>query len=261
MTTNPYPQYIYDIKKSHGYIYDSSDSLYHHVDRYTVRKYLYGNEDTIVVQKDIRSILDIANDKLPIGNDKILTPSSLTFRERTPDDYFTYSLEYPIYNERVRLFIRKLVPNFEQYNALHMYLGLSLISYTPRSYIIVRGSDIATKQLFHLLSRLTPLIKIARSSVYCEAYLSKIALDEIYRARIVLCDVENRTLRIANPPYGKTYKRPIQYQGIVSQKEPVKSCTDIIVDISIVDHVETFSSGEILAWILTSIPYIGSRDK
>ena len=104
--------------------------------------------------------------------------------------------------------------------------------------------------------KLDPLIKQGRSSLYCESIVSKTTLNEIHQSRIVLCDIGHRTLRIAHPPYNKTYSYPIQYHGIVYQDNhinvPSKKILDRTVNIESIENDITFSPADVLGWILLS---------
>lgn len=250
-----YPFNIYDHKKHHGFIYSPIDKLYHQTDKYTVKKFV--PRDTQIINEkeiDLRPLMDVVNDKIPIGENQILVPSTKEYRERNSQDYFTYSLEYPVYNNRVEIYLTKLISSDTERSFLKNYLLSSLISYSPSLYIIIHGERKSAELLFRLLSLLDPIIKYGRFSLYCEEIVNKIVLDEIHQAKIVLCDIMNRTLRIAHLSDNKNYNRPIQYHGIVYQKDLSCFAKDNIGQIvklnSQVDE-KGFSPGELLGWILS----------
>lgn len=251
---NKYIFHIYDNHKSHGYIYSSDDRLYHPTDRQSIRKYIPRNVSyQEFPNSDLRPIMDIAHDILPI-DDKILIPSSGVTYERSTRHHFTYKLESPVYNDKVSQYIKQLIPNIEEYNKLHKFLYSSLVSYTPDNYIIINGSDDAVSKLFSILLLLNPIVKRSRRAVYREYEINKTTLDEIQQARIVLCDVGKNTIRVALPPLKNTYTRPIQYHGVIYQ-DP-NPCTINPRDESNVIHIQDVSEnilitpGEVLGWIL-----------
>lgn len=241
------PFYIYNQRKYLGYVYDPRDHLFHHCDRHLLHKF---STTPIIINKDISKILDISNDKLPLENGKIIIPSSKTIRDRDHDDYFTYYLRSPSENLNVKEYIKELLPHPLHYRMLHSFIMSSLIKYTPHKYLIVDGSDIGVKQLFNLLSKLDPIIKYCRPSLYHEAYVNKIAFDDIYQSRIVLCDINDKTLRFASLPPEKQYNKPIQYHGIIHKTNTTGINRDNIINVMSVKEEINFTSADVLGWIL-----------
>jgi len=187
----------------------------------------------------------IADNKHPQDNLK------LVIRKRTPDDYFTYELQVPNLTKRIINYMKILVPNKSQREILHKFLQLSLITYTPKSCLVIRGTNESKRSLFRLLLTLDPIIKKGRSALYREAHVNKTTLDEVHQARIVLCDIGDSTLRIADPPFEKEYLRPVQYHGIVAQNKQLDDLPKhkIIHMVEVYTHT-IFTSGEVLGWIL-----------
>lgn len=273
-----YPFYIYDSKKYHGFIYTPVDRLYHPCHKHNIRKYLpKGYEIPQIIIEDLRSMMDIASDKIPINPDLILIPSTMKYRKRTSTDFFTYSLQPPTYNLQFNIYMTHLIPRDYDRSLLHRFLMLALTSnisslknnqpstnsqshvscHIPaKCYIIVHGDNISVNALFSILLKLDPIIKQGRISLYCESNVNKTTLDEIHQSRIVLCDIGHRTLRIANPPYDKMYQRPIQYHGIVYQDKhiniPSKEVMERTVTLASVNNDITFTPGDVLGWILPS---------
>lgn len=259
ITTHPF--YIYDTRKYHGYIYSPIDALYHLCDKHNIRKYISSSPNTPEVQiKDLRSVMDMANNKLSITPDLILIPSTMEYRPRCCDDYFTYSIEAPIPSTRLNTYMNKIIPVIEERILLKKFLKLALTSMVSHKlYIIISGKEQAVNVLFALLLKLEPIVKQSRPSIYCESNVNKSTLDEIHQARIVVSDIGHRTLRVADPPYDKVYQRPIQYYGLVYQDKSVityrsRDVTERIVNIETIEDNEIiFTPGEILGWILLSI--------
>ena len=237
-----FPFNVHDMEKIHGYIYSPKDRLYHFSDLFHVK--LYQSPDCEFIPNDLRSIIDLASDTIPIASDKILIPSSKKLRLRTPNDYFTYQLDHPFCNPELVQFITLLIPDEKQRNSLKQFLFRSLTTYTPESFIIVNGDN--HNELKNLLLKLDPIVKRGRKSLYCETSVNKTTLDEVNQARIVICNIENRTLRIANPRIKHRYLRPIQYHGVVFQDLPLEKAIKVS---DIVTH-RKFTSGEVLGWIL-----------
>ena len=96
---------------------------------------------------------------------------------------------------------------------------MSLIYYDKNNYIIIRGSSEANSNLINILLTLYPLINHCRHTLFCETCVNKITLDEIHQARIVLCDIGDRTIRPSQSFIGRPYERPIQYHGIIFQNK------------------------------------------
>ncbi|CAH6419427.1 Hypothetical protein HVR_LOCUS621 [uncultured virus] len=291
-TTHPF--LIYDQRKLHGYIYYPGDTLYHFTDRQNLRKYIPKNHiatDIIssecskssgennlppFITKDLRSIMDFSQDTLPIKDNKILTPSICAIRDRNETDHFTYQLDVSAdrvfarsFSDRISIYMKLLIPNEAHRNLLRSFLKSSLITYVPESFIVIKGETEAYEQLANLLLLLDPLIKKGRKTLYCELNVNKIALDEVHQARIVICDVGERTIRVAQPPIRSKvkglnphsgvetfYQRPIQYHGIVFQQNIGQSSPRGIQErtIELITTLtdKTFTSEDVLAWILAS---------
>lgn len=244
-----YPFYIYDQHKSHGYIFSSKDNLYHHCDLHNIKKY---SPYKSIIHHDLRPIMDLANDIIPIDSNLVLIPSSKQYRHRTSDDHFTYSLKSPQYSDLLDTYMIELIPSDSDRSLLRNYILSSLISYIPHSFLIVNGSSTSIDILFGLLFKLNPLITFGRTALYCESNVNKTTLDEIHQSRLVMCNIGTRTLRVASQP-DKKYNHPIQYHGIVyqldnnySQKIPDKT-----INISMVKSIQSFDSSEILGWFLS----------
>lgn len=264
-----YPFYIYDLKKFHGYIYSSFDSLYHLCDKYNVKKHIpQNNPFPEIINKDLRPIMDMANNKIPIGNDLIYIPSTKNYRIRTEDDYFTYSIDDSINQVGVDInpYMNLIIPSNDDRILLrnHIITALSThIIYDPNikqipnsSYLLIHGCEKSAEMLFNILSKLDPLITKGKISLYCETNVSKTVLTQIKKSRIVLCNIKQRTIRVAQPP-NKPFEHPIQYHGIIYQ--------DIVnYDITLSKHnnsdfislCETdfnigFTAGDILKWVLS----------
>lgn len=257
-----HPFYIYETKKCHGYVYSPIDSLYHTCNKHNIKRYLSKDSEVPeIISIDLRCLMDIASDKIPINPDLILIPSTMKYRKRTSNDLFTYSLEQPTSNPEFNIYMDNLIPQEYDRTLFRHFLKLSLTSpinkeqITPRCHIIVRGDKSDVDALFSILLKLDPIIKQGRASLYCESNVNKITLDEIHQSRIVLCDIGHRTLRIANPPYNKTYERPIQYHGLVYQNQPInpssKEIYDRTINIATINNDVTFTSSDVLGWILS----------
>jgi hypothetical protein len=251
---NVHPFYIYNLRKTHGYIYSDDDTLYHSAHRYNIKHYLPPNiKSPLIIEDDLRPKMDDAQNKIPIDSNQILQPSNQTIRTRTSNDFFTYTLQPPIYNSRVGEFMKKMIPDPKHYHLFQMHLFLSLIMYRPRSYVVIYGSDPAIHKLFTLLTKLSPLIQICNPALYCESTAKKRLLDEIYQSRIVLCDIGGRTIRPASYPSGKKYEHPIQFHGIVRQiQNPatvIHGQSSLTIKIADIPDEDTFTQGEILGCI------------
>lgn len=238
-----YPFYIYNSKKCHGYFFNDKDKLYHKCDKIIIKNYVtkLATAPQIIYQ-DIRCLLDVANDKIPIGDDLIYIPSTKEYRKRDSNDYFTYSFEPLSGGQGVNDYLRTIIPNSEELYKLQLFLFLSMTSYNNGLVIIVNG-DVDT--LFNLLSQLDPLIKLGHPSLYCESYASKTNLESVSQARVVLCNINDRTLRLAEPI--KSYNFPIQYHGIVYQTNKIKP----IINVVKTDINRLFKKEQILDWILS----------
>lgn len=242
--------YIYDDKKLHGYVYSEKDNIFHFCDKFSINKLLdrkINSDDYIKI--DLRSELDISTDRIPISLDKIFIPSLNIYTPRSCRDLFTYYMPFPIYNEKLQLYMENLIPDKYHLYRFHNFLYTSFINYTPKEYISITGSNSAVNKLYLLLYKLSPLITYGRSSLYCESNVSKSTLLEINKARIVLTDIGERTLRVADPPHNKKYKLPIQHHGIVYQI-PINTKKDYI---NIIDNetqdISNFTSENLLYWI------------
>lgn len=250
-----HPFYIYDQRKSHGYIYYPRDRLYHFSDRHTLKRYCIDSSAIPeFIRKDLRGIMDGSSDIIPIAPGRILIPSTGKIRDRNETDYFTYELQAPTDFNRIQRFIEKMVPNECQRELLQKFLQLALIRYAPDIFVVIRGPAKAVEQLFNLLSTLDPIIKTGRISLYCETNVSKIVLDEVHKTRIVLCNLKDRTIRCAQPPINKPYERQIQYHGLIAQErsiqEPSTEVKEHTIQINSVNADESFMGGEVLGWIL-----------
>lgn len=239
--------YIYDSQKVHGYMYSPIDKLYHKCDRYSHKKHV---SNPVFVYQDLRLLMNVIRDAIPINNDKILIPSTNKYRQRNQNDYFTYAINPPVFTNNVHNYIVKLIPDDIQYNKLKQHIFNSLTMYTPKSYIIIRGDGDGMNTLFKLLSTLDPLITMCKKTVYCEPYVNNVVLDVICQSRIVLCNIGDKTVRIAEP--NKSNKYPIQYHGIIYQTPYYsKEDDEKIIYIKSTSSVESFTSGEILGWVLS----------
>lgn len=205
--TDASPFFVYDRKKFHGLVYSPSDKLYHYCDRYSVNKI---TKNILPLEIDIRPFVDLINDKIPVG-DKVLVLSSNEFRDRNSSDFYTYSLEYPVFNKKLNDFFEQLTP---KHKILQDYIFNSLISYTPNQYIIIKGNESSVTILFKILSLLNPIIKVGSEKLYSESVVKNKIVTEVYQSRIVLCSVKNKLIRVAKIQ-NKQYKYPIQYHGII----------------------------------------------
>lgn len=255
-----YPFNVYDLRKTHGYIYSPVDHLYHNCNRHNIRKHAGRVVDISEwTDKDLRGIMDFSSDTIPIAVGKILTPSSGEIRLRNEYDYFTYEIDAPTVKglDSVHLlsqYFSQLIPKKDDYELLRSFLRTSLIRYTENSYIVIRGSPEANSNLINILLKLDPIIKRGRHTLFCEISVNKITLDEIHQARIVLCDIGYRTIRPSHSFIGKPYKRPVQYHGIVFQTQILQPINDLKCKTVNIVHVPTdemFTPGDILAWILS----------
>ena len=249
--------YVFDSVKNHGYIYSPIDRLYHMCDIYNIRKYLPSKSSVpLIVNKDLRPFMDISSDKIPIGTDMIYIPSTRTYRPRTYNDYFTYYLGHPTHNIEFDNYMNAIIPNHDHQNILRSHILNSLTRHishdTHHSYIIINGPIEAVESLFDNFCKLDPLIKQGRPSLYCEAYVNKSVFDEVSRARIVLCKINYRTLRVAQIRNHKSHDRYTQYSGIVYQNSNTAITRDRSAPSIILNEIETypcFTQNEILAWL------------
>lgn len=251
---------IHNRRKTHGYVYSPIDRLYHLCDRHNIKK---NTGQVLDVSKwfdeDLRGIIDLAEDKIPIAAGNILTPSTGEIRPRDEHDYFTYEMEYPARDSvnSVHLlsrYLSELIPKKRHYELLRYFLHMSLIHYAKDCYIVVKGSPEANTDLINILLMLDPIIKRGRHTLFCETNINRITLDEVHQARIVLCDIGDRTIRTAQPFPEKSYERPIQYHGIVFQRHVPTSVPELksrTINITTVPSNHIFTSGDVLAWILS----------
>ena len=261
-----YPFHVYDTRKSHGFIYSPIDNLYHLCDGYRVHDHIVkdnglniftGNNmdeltdislgTNIIIIKDLRPLMDISNNMLPISLNKIIIPSTKEYRDRVITDCFTYCLEPPSFNDKTDSHIAELIPNPRHRTLVRNFIKQALIQYTPNTCIILTGARSGCEALYSLLEKLNPCIKRCRKSLYCESEIkSKITLNEIYESRIVLCDIETRTLRIAKPNCSTNYT--LQYHGIVFTDQTNSRST---IQISEAPSTTTeLTPSDILGWII-----------
>jgi hypothetical protein len=195
--------------------------------------------------------MDIANDKIPVSDNFIFIPSSKSLRLRTSNDYFTYSLQIPYINNDFTLFMNTLIPSSHHQSILRNHITQSLISNIHlRKYITINGSESSVNSLFDILSILSPLIKRSKPSLYCESYVNKSTLDDVNKSRIVLCNINYRTIRIAQLKPNKNYKLSLQYSGIIYQGNYNQSIHNSIT-LQPIENVVYPTPGEVLGWIFS----------
>jgi hypothetical protein len=242
--------YVYDQRKLHGYFYHHQDKLYYgtHI---SLVHCLFDQERITIISNplDISSKLDIAQNVLPISGGLLLTVSTLATRARTVDDYFSYQLpfvlDYPSNNIWVR-YIEATIPDAGQRERFRSHLYDSLVGNNRQgSYIVLEGET--AQPLFCALSVLDPIVKVAKPALYCETEANKTSLHEVRQARIVLCELANRTIRVARPV--TRYNGNIQYRAILHQKDALIRAPNAIAIKTVVENIDV-TCNELLQWII-----------
>lgn len=242
--------YVFDEKKGHGHVWNPKDRLYHLTDKQHLKK-IVKDLTIVTIQKDLRSCINLYEDKLPIGDD-ILQVSTGQMRKREKEDYFSFVLMKSENPDRFEGFMKRMIHDTQEYLLLKEFLYNSLTSTESGKFLLLKGNEDSMKTLFECLSKLDPLVKTGRSSLYCEAYINKLSLQEIQSARIILVNIEDRTLRVGVLPSDKRYERSLQHHALVYQKNAIQDTGDYrkqTIKLSKVSQ-ESFSEGEILGWIL-----------
>jgi hypothetical protein len=249
---------VYDKRKLHGYVFFGKDALYHDINFSIIMRFASNNRSVPeTAEFDLRKLVDAKHDVLPIDCREVIIPSTGETRARTIDDYFTYSLERPIKSTRASHYFSSFFLNQASCEKFRSFLRKSMICYTPDSYLLILGNKDVIFHLFSTLLSLKPLIKAGSMDLYCEQYVTKTVLDEVRSARVVLCDLLHRTIRVGHYPPNKRYDYTIQYHGIITKitrpEFPSAEMIERIIDVNdnCVVSQDYITPGEILNWILS----------
>lgn len=219
----------YDVKKQHGHIFNPASKLYQNI-------HLTNQANYQIISEDLRCKLNLFRSEIPIMTGLILDIDTFKIRTRTDGDYFTYEIEYPIYNPHLSNYIRLITG--DNYTIIKKFIRQSLTS--SGNLLLISGH---TDKLFNLLLSLNPLIMIGHKSLWCEQYASLKYFQDIETAKIILVDLGDRTVRRAQVK-SKLYTRTLQFNSLVKT-----SSTSAIPIYDVVD--ENFTAGELLEWIIT----------
>lgn len=223
--------FVYNERKRLGYIYLEERGLWHKVDRYSVKRFLPEPQLLIL---DVRDKLDRAHNLIPI-EDKVLDLKKRKIVPRSAEHYFTYYLERPrMGNSRL---INKLFSEVDSVK-IRKFIYLAFKGSERKDFLTVKG-DYST--LFKWLSQLYPLVQFVNPDFYCEATVGQVSLEKCASARLLLCNIGDRTLRIAQP----NRDHVTQYSALVASKDGE---IEITRDEDIED--EEPSGDDVLSWIL-----------
>lgn len=232
--------FVYDERKGRGFMYDEERKLYIVVDRH----FLQANPDVATISKDLRPLMNLLpSGHLPFYPGQMLT-SDLSYRPRTPEDHVTYELPPP--SSHLSLLQPQLQPQYEE---VRKFLREALGG-RGAPYMVVRGEGV--ESLFEALLVLFPLVQRGNRRLYSEQYLRRKQVEEVSSARLVVVDLEDRTLRFPDlTPFQGQF--PIQYRGLLhirdpSQVIPILGSSPFIVALSL--PFPSMSASELLGWIL-----------
>ena len=252
--------YIYDIRKKHGFYYDPEKKIYIAIDKIYCQKY-----NPKIIFKDLRPHLDeLPINHIPICQGLLLNCITKETTIRNQNDLISYELPCCIQQSKsqnnVKFTVAELMERLcPQYLILQHYLNLFIRGLGPPC-ICVKGS---TQKLFDILLLLKPIVQIGNPWLYSQTHARKKMVESISQARIILVDIKDKTLRIANnTEFGGLF--PIQYRGIVSildseqikkdQNETRIPQNDIplldILNITTYNDIINIDAGDLLAWIL-----------
>ena len=242
----PAVAYIYDSKKGLGFA--CINGLYRHINKHFLQRY-----PIPTIERDLRPIMDLLpSSHIPVAPCNLLNLSTGQVRPRTPEDYVTYELPTPRLDPSVEAWMSQLGPTQD----LRMYLFQFLQGQGP-PYVILIGPGVS--RLFEALALLKPLIGLGDRRLYTEMYARRKMLQEISQCRIVLVNIGDRTLRVADFQEFQGIL-PIQYHGLVqvqsiSQTQSLFQSTPNgpTLTFSGIPSEITFGVAELLGWIISPI--------
>jgi len=234
--------YIYDLRKKHGYRYDKDLKLY-----VQINKGFFHKHNPKIVQLDLRPHMDeLPLDHIPVHG-SLLNCQTLTEYIRDHKNLISYELPTPkfIY-PNVVVWMQKLCPR--QDNLIHFHNILnSFIRGRGPPCIVVYGPGV--ESLFQGLLLLKPIIQEGNRCLYSETHLRKRMLESISQARIILTDIQDRTLRFGDTSEFTNFF-PIQYRGIVKVQDISQVKSDIwSIELTHPGDI-SFTASELLGWII-----------
>lgn len=227
--------YVYNSRKRLGYIYLEDRKLWHKVDRFSIRRFFTTWD---IIEEDIRPKLDKQKNLIPLGYE-VYNVKTRELSSRLPDHYFTYFLEYPRFAER--RVMDSLFENPADAQKVRKFIKQAIKGSSSRKYLPLKGNGDA---LFRILSQLHPLITFGQSCLYCEEIAKSSAIELCESSRLVLCNVGDRTIRIASPARNQV----TQYSALVLNNSDRPD--NIIIKSVDYDETREPDASEVLFWIL-----------
>jgi hypothetical protein len=241
---SPSVAYIYDSRKRLGFAY--IHGLYRRINKHFFQKY-----PIPTVDRDLRPLMDhLPVEHIPVAPCNMLNLATGQVRPRTPEDYVTYELPTPRWDPSVDTWMSQLGPS----QTLRSYLYQFIQGRGP-SHITLMGPGVP--QLFETLVLLKPIIDWGDRRLYTESHARRKMLEEVSTCRIILVNIGDRTLRLADTREFHDIL-PIQYRGLVQIQSinqthsllgPTTTEETVIVS-GVPSNDRTFGAAELLAWII-----------
>lgn len=248
----PSVAYIHDSRKRLGYAY--IHGFYRRINKHFFIKY-----SIPTVERDLRPIMDrLPPNHLPVASCNMLDLATGQVRPRTPEDYVTYELPTPRFDPAVDTWMSQLGSTQDLRLHLHQFIrGQG----PPHLTLIGPG----VPRLFEALTLLKPLINWGERRLYTESHARRKMLEEISQCRIILVNIGDRILRVADSrEFQETI--PIQYHGLIqiqsvsqahslfrSTSSDVTSTPTVTLTLSGIPTDLNFGAAELLAWIIQPI--------
>lgn len=205
--------YVYQSRKHLGYIFLLDRRLWCKVDRFSINKFLSQNEEIEVIHSDVRAVLDSHKNLIPIGS-HVYDCYEHKWSLRSSEHYFTYYLDEP--QRGCSLVMNDIFSSKNDSEVVRKFLVKALRGHSDKKHLQLYGDCTA---LFRRLSQLYPLVVIVPASFYCEETAKVSLLEKYHSARLFLCDIGKRTLRVAqsSPRHKTQYRSLVHVDGANAQ--------------------------------------------